>query len=477
MEEFENKGKETPPAKKFVDVAKVQIAKDKLTAVMEFEMEDGMTLTYDEIISVLEKNKVRFGLDEELLRKVAASPRSYSHEKLIVAHGVAPVHGIDGKIEYMVRSSAGKTGPQEKEDGSVDYYNVLTLLNVSKGQMLAKKIPAIKGTPGKSVTGDEIAAKDGREARYQIGKNVLLDQDKVHAYAAIDGQVSITDKGKLNVLSVYEVKGDLDFSVGNIDFVGSVVVRGNVHPGFTIKAGGDIRIAGSVEGATLEANGTIEIVQGVIGQNKGYVKAGHDVKAGFIQDAVVTAENDVIISQVIMHSNVSAGHQVICRATKGLIVGGSIKAGEGVLAKIIGNAANTPTSIEVGVKPQLREELQNLKKEVKEHTAAVLKADQGLRFLDQLAMQGQLTADKKAMQIKFTNSKLLSEKKLAQSKERLGEIEEILSGMQGARVECSGIMYSGTKLVFGSAVRFIKENYSRSAFYLGEDGQVTSTIL
>lgn len=476
MEDFESKEKEMSPSKTFVDIAKVQIAKDKLTAVMEFEMEDGMTLTYDEIISVLEKNKVQFGLDEELLRKVAASPRSYSHEQLTVAHGVAPVHGIDGKIEYMVHST-GKAGPQEKEDGSVDYYNLLTLLNVSKGQMLAKKIPATKGTPGKSVTGDEITAKDGKEARYQIGKNVLLDQEKVHAYAAIDGQVSVTEKGKLNVLSVYEVKGDLDFSVGNIDFVGSVVVRGNVHPGFTIKAGGDIRIAGSVEGATLEANGTIEIVQGVIGQNKGYVKAGHDVKAGFIQDAVVMAENDVIISQVIMHSNVSAGHQVICRATKGLIVGGSIKAGESVLAKIIGNAVNTPTSIEVGVKPQLREELQNLKKEVKEHTAAVLKADQGLRFLDQLAMQGQLTPDKKAMQIKFTNSKLLAEKKLAQSKERLREIEEILSGMQSARVECSGIMYSGTKLVFGSAVRFIKENYSRSAFHLGEDGQVTSTIL
>ncbi|BAU27697.1 hypothetical protein DFP93_10256 [Aneurinibacillus soli] len=476
MEDFENEKKETSPPKTFADVAKIQIAKDKLTAVMEFDIEEGMTFTYDEVVSVLEKNKVYFGRDEELLRKVAESPRSYSHENLTVAHGSAPVHGIDGKIEYMIHSS-GKTGPQEKEDGNVDYYNVLTLLNVSKGQMLAKKIPATKGTPGKSVTGDEIVAKDGKEARYQIGKNVLLDQEKVHAYAAIDGQVSITDKGKLNVLSVYEVKGDLDFSVGNIDFVGSVVVRGNVHPGFTVKAGGDIRIAGSVEGATLEANGTIEIAQGVIGQNKGYIKAGHDVKAGFIQDALVTAENDVIISQVIMHSNVSAGHQVICRATKGLIVGGSIKAGESVLAKIVGNATNTPTSIEVGVKPQLREELQNLKKEVKEHTASVLKADQGLRFLDQLAMQGKLTADKKAMQIKFTNSKLLSEKKLAQSKERLREIEEMLSGMQSARVECSGIMYSGTKLVFGSTVRFIKENYSRSAFYLGEDGQVTSTIL
>lgn len=476
MEDFENKEKETSPPKTFADVAKVQIAKDKLTAVMEFEIEAGMAFTYEEIVSVLAKNKVRFGLDEEQLRKIAENPRSYSHEKLTIAHGIAPVHGIDGKIEYMIRSSE-KKGPQEREDGSVDYYNLITLLNVSKGQLLAKKIPATKGTAGKSVTGDEIAAKDGKEARYQIGKNVLLDQEKVHAYAAIDGQVSVTDKGKLNVLSVYEVKGDLDFSVGNIDFIGNVVVRGNVHPGFAIKAGGDIRIAGSVESATLEAGGTIEIAQGVIGQQRGYIKAGNDVKTGFIQDAVVTAENDVIVSQVIMHSNVSAGHHVICRNTKGLIVGGTIKAGESVMAKIIGNVTNTPTSIEVGAKPHLREELQNLKKDVKEHMAALKKAEQGLSFLDQLAMKSSLTADKKALQIKFTNSKLLAEKKLSQSRGRIREIEEMLSGMESARVECSGMMYSGTKLVFGNVVRFIKENYSRSAFYLGEDGQVTSTIL
>ena len=45
-------------------------------------------------------------------------------------------------------------------------------------------------------------------------------------YAAIDGLVTKTDKDKLNVFPVYEVNGDVDYNIGNIDFVGTVVIRG-----------------------------------------------------------------------------------------------------------------------------------------------------------------------------------------------------------------------------------------------------------
>jgi uncharacterized protein (DUF342 family) len=476
MEGSENKVEQDATPKTLADVVKIRIAKDKMKATMELFLEEEIRFTYDELLAIVHQNNITFGIDEELLRQVAISPYIYINETLTIAQGTPPIAGNDGYIEFLVQSS-GKSGPQEREDGSVDYYSILRLLNVTKGQLLAKKIPPTSGQPGTNVSGEVVVAKDGKEARFQIGKNVLLDQEKTNAYAAVDGQVSITENGKINVLSVFEVKGDVDFSVGNIDFIGNVVVNGNVHPGFTIKAGGDIRIAGSVESATLDAKGTIEIRGGIIGHYKGTVHAGVDIKTGFIQNAVVKAENDVIVSQTIMHSNVSAGRDVICKATKGLIVGGTIQAGEKVVSKIIGNITNTPTTIEVGANPKLREELALLKKEMKEQAESIQKSDQGLRFIDQLTMQGKVTADKRAMQIKFTNAKLLAEKKYNQAKARVNEIEEKLNGIEKARVECWEIMYSGAKLVFGNAVRFIKENHSRAAFVLGEDGHITSTLL
>jgi uncharacterized protein (DUF342 family) len=476
MEESENKVEQTSTPKSLAEMVKVKISRDKMEATMELALEGDVRVTYEELRGILEQNRITHGLDEELLREVAASPYLFVNEPLVIARGTPPIPGKDGQIEFLVQSSE-KKGPQEREDGSVDFYNVLQLLNVEKGQLLAKKIPPVKGTPGRNVSGEEVPAKEGKEARFQVGKNVLLDQEKKHAYAAMEGQVSITENGKLNVLSVFEVKGDVDFSVGNIDFVGSVVVHGNVHPGFTIKAGGDIRIAGSVESATLQARGSIEIRGGIIGHHKGTITAGVDVKAGFIQNAIVKAENDIIVSQMIMHSQVSAGHDVICKATKGLIVGGTVQAGEKVIAKIIGNAINTMTTIEVGANPALRGELQQLKKDIKQFAESIEKSDQGLRFLDQLALQGKLTPEKRAMQIKFTNAKLLAEKKLSQAKAKKNEIEEKLNGLEKARVECLGVIYSGTKLVFGNAIRFVKENHSKVAFILAEDGQIASTLL
>ncbi|WP_047151668.1 DUF342 domain-containing protein [Aneurinibacillus tyrosinisolvens] len=478
MGESDGRGENTPNTRPVSEAVKVNITEDRLQASLEFSPEGEIqAASYNELIDVLKNNKVTYGIKEELVRKIADGPNAYRGEVLIIAEGTAPIHGNDGSIEFVAHPS-DYHGPTEREDGSVDFYNVLQLLNVEKGQLLAKKHAPARGTPGRGVTGDEIAPKDGKEARFKIGKNVLLDQEKSNAYAAADGQVTITEQTKINVFSVFEVNGDVDFSVGNIDFVGNVVIRGNVHPGFTIKAGGDIKIAGGIESATLEAKGSIEIIAGIIGHDKGSVTAGIDVKVGFIQNAAVKAGNDVIVSQTIMHSTVSAGRNVICKATKGLIVGGTVQSGERVVAKIYGNANNTPTSIEVGAVPELREEYLALKADIKTHGENVDKSEKGLRFLDQvLAQQGTLTREKKTMQIKLMNSKLLSEKKLAQARMRSQEIEEKLTSMENARVECLSIMYSGTKLVFGNAVRFIKENCSRSVFVMGEDGRVTSTVL
>src|SRR5690606_32795771 len=115
----------------------------------------------------------------------------------------------------------------EREDGKVDFKEVTNLNNIKKGQLIAERVPAGTGTDGRAVTGDPIPAKKGKEARLKAGKNVVVDQEQMKIYAAIDGLVTITERDKINVFPVYEVNGDVDYAIGNIDFVGNVVIRGN----------------------------------------------------------------------------------------------------------------------------------------------------------------------------------------------------------------------------------------------------------
>ncbi|MGC5324094.1 DUF342 domain-containing protein [Brevibacillus sp. SYSU BS000544] len=458
----------------------LKISQDKLSAdlVINPEFAEG-PFTYAEIKDYLAKNAIVFGVNENLIFEVCEAPKKFAGTPIRIAEGKAPIPGEPARVEHIF-SPTHHDGikPKELEDGRVDYYNVVDIANVTRGQLVAKKIPAGRGEDGTNVHGLPVAAVPGKDTNIKTGKNVLLSQDKMLLYAAIDGQISVDNSEKINVFPVYEVKGDVDFSVGNIDFVGTVVIRGNVPTGFRIKASGDIRILGSVEGAELEAGGSVEIKSGIAAQDKGHVIAGVDVKTSYIQNGNVRASNDVIVSQSIMFSNIRAGQNVLCNGPKGIIIGGSIQAGEKIVARVIGNSSATPTVLEVGVKPELRNELQTVIKELTNSYDNLKKTDQGLGVIDHLLHTGvELSPDKKMLQIKMTNTKIMLEKEIKKLEAQKKELEIQLDHEAHAVVDVYNVMYPGIKLVFGKLIRFIKQEFPRTRFLVVQGEITTSQLL
>jgi uncharacterized protein (DUF342 family) len=453
----------------------ISITEDRMSAFLQcIEPDSAGKITKTGLVGLLQLNGVVAGLNEEALTTFCNQPLAYVTSPLLVAQGTSPVDGIDGYIDNIFSLENNKRKPLQLEDGSVDYRELLQLNNAAKGQLVAQRILPTAGTPGQTVTGEGVPAKDGKEARFNQGKNVVIEQDKMKMYAVIDGLVTQTDKGKLNVFPVYEVNGDVDYHIGNIDFIGNVVVRGNVLSGFKVKAAGDIRITGGVEGAELEADGSIDIASGIFAGNKGFVKAGVDVKSSFMQEANVTAGQDILVSQSILHSNVRAGRGVHCKGTNGLIVGGSIQAGELIVARTIGNTMSTATVLEVGVAPELRAEMQQLRASIRSINENMDKTDKALHILDQMAVAGTLTPDKLELRSKLISTKRTSTEELAVAKERIFEIESSLDNIKKAMVEISGTVYSGSKIVIGRYTRFIKDSTTRVAFQL-QGGEISLT--
>ncbi len=460
----------------------VKLSADKLEAdiILRVDEEDidNIVVVESDIYNALQQQKVKAGILEDVVQGLCTFPAKYANAKVTIARGVAPVPGADAIIEYpYLATVSDNEGPKELEDGRVDYYNITSIPNVAKGQLLARKTPASSGTPGTAVTGEPIAPKAGKEINLKPGKNVVHNQERTMLYAAIDGQVSFTDHDKLNVFPVFEVKGDVDFGVGNIDFVGTVVIRGNVLNGFRVKASGDIRVLGSVEGAELYAEGSIEIKSGIVAQDKGAIVVSKDIRTSFIQNANVTAGNQVIVSQSIMFSNVRAGKQIICKGPKGIIIGGVLQAGEKIAARVFGNTSATPTLLEVGVKPELRQELSNIQKDLQNVYENLRKTDQGLGVLNQILQTGkELTTEKRIMQIKLTNTRLVLEKECKQLEARRKDLESELKGEGPAAVEAYHVMYPGIKMTFGKLVHFIKHEYARTRFIV-LDGEISTATL
>ncbi|MCM3175318.1 FapA family protein [Paenibacillus sp. MER 99-2] len=450
------------------------LSEDKSMAYLEIsKMEEGFTCTLDELEQYIDSKGIKYGILRDALLSFASHPETYLNSQCKIAEGIAAVAGEDGYIKVLVgMDDSNERRPQESEDGTVDYKEVTRLNNVRAGQIIAERIPPMDGIVGRAVTDVEIPFRPGKEARFKVGKNVVVNPDGTAMYAALDGLVTKTEGNKLNVFPVYEINGDVDYNVGNIDFVGTVVIRGNVLTGFKVKAAGDIRVVGGVEGAELEAGGSVEITGGIIGYNKGLVHAEHNVKCSFIQEGNVDAGEDVLVSQSIMHSNIRAGREVICAGTKGLIVGGSIQAGEKVSARIVGNGMSTVTSIEVGVLPRLRNELNDLRKVIREQMDSLDKTKKALTLLDQLAAAGQLSPDKMSMRIKLTATQKSAMRLNDETKTRIFEIEKALEDTSRARVDILKMIYGGSKIVIGRYTKFIKDPVSRISFYY-HDGDIS----
>ncbi|UQZ32091.1 DUF342 domain-containing protein [Paenibacillus sp. PK3_47] len=450
----------------------ITLSEDKGIAYFQFSKRDeSFSCSVEELESFLYSQDIRYGIQHDIVRRISTNPEEYFFSRVPIAIGDSPVDGVDGRIILAVDLEEDRK-PLEKADGKVDYKELVRLHNVMRGQLIARKVPPQSGQNGRTVTGEELPYKPGKEARFKIGKNVLVDQDETAMYAAIDGLVTLTDKGKVNVFPVYEVNGDVDYSTGNIDFVGTVVIRGNVLTGFTVKSAGDIRVVGGVEGAELLAGGSIEITGGIIGYNKGLVSAGQNVKVSFIQDGNVVAGEDVIVSQSIMHSNIRAGHDVLCNGTKGLIVGGIVQAGERVVARTIGNTMSTATAIEVGVVPELRNEINELRQELRQLKENEDKTDKALYLLNQLANNGQLSPDKVALRVKLNATKQSHLRDERRIRERILEIERMLEDTGRAKVEVVKTIYGGSKIVIGRYTRFVKDPTERVVFIYNE-GDIT----
>lgn len=438
------------------------LSEDRMLARLSLkQLDERVDLTVDQLVQFIQDQGVTLGIQHEMLERIVNRELKQIGMEPVVAIGLKPKKGEDGKIRLIESASSMETRPTERDDGTIDHKQLIQLSNIKAGQMIAEKVSPGKGTPGMTVTGEFVPPKEGKPAHFKIGKNVVTNAEQTALYATIDGMLSITDKNKMNVFPIFEVNGDVDYKIGNIDFVGTVIIRGNVLNGFKVKASGDIRIIGGIEAAEVVSDGSIEVSGGIIGSGKGLVKAGHHVKCAFVQEANIVAGADVYVTQSIMHANVCAGRLIQCLGSKGLIVGGLLQAGERVVGRMIGNAMSTPTVIEVGVHPEYRQELITLRSEIKKYKESLDKAGKALALLDQLAANGQLATEKLAMRIKLGSTKRQHTEELDRLKERVLEIERSLEDISTARVDVEHTMYGGLKIVIGRYTRFIKESVQR----------------
>ncbi len=446
----------------------VSISKDEMVGVARFfpPSAKGKRLDRDEIESELKKKGIKFGIVWDVIDEFLEKPQYCTDYE--VAQGKRPIEGKDAEIVYNFQTDLSAK-PALKEDGTVDFFNLNTVCHCKAGDLLAELHPAVNGRNGMSIKGVITKAKPVKHLSLKPGKNIQITEDGSKMLSEVSGHVMLS-QDKVIVSNVFEVD-DVDTATGNIDYDGSVVVKGAVRSGFSLKAKGNIEVRGIVEGAYIEAGGNVTIHRGINVMMKGRIFAGGNIIIKYIENATVSS-GGYIQTEAILYSQVNAKGDIEVDGKKGFINGGSVHSGTQILAKVIGSSMGSETSLEVGVDPVLKEKSVEIYHELKEAQEVLEKQRPILENISNKLKEGiKLTGE----QMRYAESMMLAYKKqrmeyMAKRKE-LRALEELLDVDTLAQVSVKETIYPGTKISISGAHLLLKDSRTYCRF-VKEEGEV-----
>ncbi len=440
----------------------VSIGPDKMSAsvIIRNKLPDEK-ITHERILEALKNAGVLHGTVYDSIGAIVDN--QIVEEEITVAKGTEPTGGLDGRIVMKIQEKKGTTVGK-----NIDFREFPTThrIIVRKGQEIAEILPPTEGTPGRNVLGQEIPAKPGKEAKINLVKNVSISGDGKTIIATADGILKVDlQNNSIEVSEYLEIEGDVDYSSGNIDFPGVVLVKGDVKPGFIVRAKGDIEIQGVAEASTvISLEGSVK-VNGVKGRDKGLVKAKKDIHCKYAESATLESEN-VLFENQLVNCTVRANSSVVGNGRNSTIVGGEIIASLIIESDIIGSDFGVNTYLEVGTNPFIREELKLLQTQIEIDKNSVTKLLSIVKQYKELKEKGVKIPPEREEQFSKAARTLISvREQLEKNVNRLNELEGKIRAMQlDAKVIARKIVYAGVEIVINRSRYYVDRELPKAVF-------------
>ena len=405
----------------------------------------------------LAEHGVRFGIDEVLLSELPQDQGRY-FRLFPCARGKPAVHGTDGRIvDFFPRVIEKKVTVDE--NNRVDYTSLNFIHNVSQGEVICKLIPPTGGEPGRTVQGEELPARDGKNAVLPKGRHTEASEDGLSLLASIAGHVEFSGRA-FQVKPLLDIPGNVDFSTGDINFLGDVCIRGDICSGFTVRAMGNITVGGVVEACTVEAGGDLVVSGGVQGDNVAVIRAQQSIFAKFIENACVYAKES-ICSDCLINCDVYCDGGIEVRSGRMTVIGGALRAAHEVSVGTLGSRAECRTEIILGGQPCgefeyhiLLQEISQLEKDLEKTEP---QPDSPAKLSRMSKMRMQLMVNRKKLEQVNKERELLA-----------GEAEED----PGLRRLVCGTVYPGTVLTIGCSEPYFFDSRTVSCTALLVNGEI-----
>lgn len=306
---------------------------------------------------------------DALVELVRQSP-TQSHE-LLVVQGNLPVHGIDESfvLDPTVQKQFDRIHHRQKaylkakednsltsagpEDHTLDFYNESPFLIVSKNQLIGQIHSPSDGEDGLNIFGAIIATKTGKPLKDITDAFCAVDKEGA-VYSTIDGHM-VYERDQVRISNTLKIDDMVDFSTGNIDFPGDVMVSKGVRDRFQIKSLGDIEIHKLVEAAHLHSESDIRLLQGMAGRETGTIRVKGNLQAGYLEAVDASIIGDCQIKSELTYCSVKISGKI--NSPTAAIRGGELNLAQGGIVGTLGSVQGVRTEVIIAHIPDLEDKL------------------------------------------------------------------------------------------------------------------------
>lgn len=240
------------------------------------------------------------------------------------------------------------------------------------------------------------------------------------------------------------IEGDLD---RNLECDGALLVKRDLMPGFTVRAGGSITVAGVIRGSDVVAGKDVRCEGGIRFESKGRVLAKGSIRTTVVSRAVLDAGKSVSVAGAIEDSTVKAKETVVAG---GIITGGNVAAMFGVTARALGSDGQAPgaTKIEAGMNFRLKVMLEEMEKEVGEFNDKAVKIRSAVQALEtkEKTHYGGIPFHERQLLKTSKSSLAILEKQLSGLQSRKQKLEHKLNQTLNSYVEVKERILPGTRV-------------------------------
>ncbi len=424
----------------------VFVAGDKMRAwIMVFPpVGQGREADEEMLEKALKEKGVAFGVKEEGLKEFLKRPERY-FRLFQAAEGREVVQGKDGYIVDFF-SRIDKRQIEVDEFDRVDYTSLNLVQSAAEGDVICEAVPPTNAVPGRTVLDKEIPGRDGKAAALPKGRNTEISEDGSKLLASASGRVEFSGRS-FQIKSMLDVEGNVDYSTGNINFLGDVHIRGDVCSGFSVRSVGNITVDGVVEAGTVEAGGDLIVAKGIVGNKETIVRSHHNIYTKYLDNGIVHVREN-LYTDSILHSEVYCDGEIQVISGRGTIVGGTVRAAKGINAKVVGNRSESTTNVMLGGQPCADFERELLLKNI-----ADLEEE-----METLERQPESPARTKRMN-KVRLDLSVDKMKLGQFNKDMEKAEKKQEVLGKSRLKC-GIAYPGTVLTIGEETLHLTQETS-----------------